>query len=123
MDTHDVALLRQYLFEANGQMKEEVYNYQSFKQSKMYSSGVICSDCHDPHSQKLKASASDICAQCHDFSKYKTAKHQLREHQDSKVDCISCHMPQRTYMVVDVRHDHSFRAIPRPDLSEAIDLQ
>jgi predicted CXXCH cytochrome family protein len=118
-DTHDVALLQQYLFEANGQMKEEVFNYQSFKQSKMYSSGVICSDCHDPHSQKLKASASDICAQCHDFSKYKTAKHQLREHQDSKVDCISCHMPQRTYMVVDVRHDHSFR-IPRPDLSETI---
>jgi hypothetical protein len=25
-------------------------------------------------------------------------------------------MPTRTYMVVDIRHDHSFR-IPRPDLS------
>ena len=25
-------------------------------------------------------------------------------------------MPERTYMVVDKRHDHSFR-IPRPDLS------
>src|SRR5258705_332807 len=30
--------------------------------------------------------------------------------------CASCHMPARTYMVVDKRHDHSFR-IPRPDLS------
>ena len=30
--------------------------------------------------------------------------------------CASCHMPARTYMVVDRRHDHSFR-IPRPDLS------
>ena len=32
------------------------------------------------------------------------------------VGCASCHMPARTYMVVDTRHDHSFR-IPRPDLS------
>ena len=83
----------------------------------MYSSGMICSDCHDPHSQKLKASASDICAQCHDFSKYQTAKHQLREHEDSK--SISCHMPRRAYMVADERHDHSFR-VQRPDLSETI---
>ena len=30
--------------------------------------------------------------------------------------CASCHMPARTYMVVDQRHDHSFR-VPRPDLS------
>src|SRR5204862_1408447 len=28
----------------------------------------------------------------------------------------NCHMPPRTYMVVDVRRDHSFR-VPRPDLS------
>ena len=30
--------------------------------------------------------------------------------------CVSCHMPTRTYMVVDARHDHSLR-VPRPDLS------
>ena len=33
--------------------------------------------------------------------------------------CASCHMPTRTYMVVDRRHDHSFR-IPRPDLSVSL---
>ena len=32
------------------------------------------------------------------------------------VDCVSCHAPTTTYMVVDPRHDHSFR-IPRPDLT------
>ena len=32
------------------------------------------------------------------------------------IGCPSCHMPARTYMVVDPRHDHSFR-IPRPDIS------
>ena len=35
---------------------------------------------------------------------------------DPPVACASCHMPTRTYMVVDRRHDHSFR-VPRPDLS------
>ncbi|MBV8746268.1 MAG: HEAT repeat domain-containing protein, partial [Xanthobacteraceae bacterium] len=38
---------------------------------------------------------------------------------DPPVTCVSCHMPVRTYMVVDRRHDHSFR-VPRPDLSEAL---
>ena len=33
--------------------------------------------------------------------------------------CTSCHMQTRTYMVVDPRHDHSFR-VPRPDLSAKI---
>jgi Flp pilus assembly protein TadD len=32
------------------------------------------------------------------------------------VTCASCHMPVRTYMVIDKRHDHSLR-IPRPDIS------
>src|SRR4029077_17459055 len=31
---------------------------------------------------------------------------------------VNCHMPTRTYMVVDVRRDHSFR-VPRPDFSVA----
>ena len=33
--------------------------------------------------------------------------------------CVDCHAPQRTYMQVDPRRDHSFR-IPRPDLTLAI---
>ena len=40
------------------------------------------------------------------------------EGADPAPTCASCHMPARTYMVVDRRHDHSFR-IPRPDLSAA----
>ena len=33
--------------------------------------------------------------------------------------CVECHMPSRTYMVVDPRRDHSFR-VPRPDLSKKL---
>jgi len=31
-------------------------------------------------------------------------------------ECVQCHMPERAYMGIDYRADHSFR-IPRPDLS------
>ena len=45
-----------------------------------------------------------------------TAAHSHHAAADPALACASCHMPARTYMVVDPRHDHSFR-IPRPDLS------
>ena len=32
---------------------------------------------------------------------------------------MECHMPEKTYMIVDPRRDHSFR-IPRPDLTKAL---
>ena len=46
-------------------MLDEVYNYGSFKQSKMFAAGVTCSDCHDPHSAKLKLEGDKVCLQCH----------------------------------------------------------
>ena len=35
-------------------MRDEVYNWGSFPQSRMFAQGVTCSDCHDPHSLKLQ---------------------------------------------------------------------
>ncbi len=115
-ETHLVSPISRGLYHADGQMQDEVYNYGSFKQSKMFAAGVTCSDCHDPHSAKLKFSGDNVCLQCHDPAKVSTAAH--RGHADVKPPpgCVSCHMPARTYMVIDKRHDHSFR-IPRPDLS------
>jgi predicted CXXCH cytochrome family protein len=97
-------------------MLDEVYNYGSFKQSKMFAAGVTCSDCHEPHSGKLRAPADSVCLQCHASDKYTVAAHQRHEAVDPPLSCASCHMPERTYMVVDRRHDHSFR-VPRPDVS------
>jgi predicted CXXCH cytochrome family protein len=115
-ETHRVAPIRQGLYHADGQMLDEVYNYGSFKQSKMFAAGVTCSDCHEPHSGKLRASADGVCLQCHASSKYEVAAHQRHEAANPPLSCASCHMPERTYMVVDRRHDHSFR-VPRPDVS------
>jgi predicted CXXCH cytochrome family protein len=115
-DTHVVSGLSQGLYYPDGQMQDEVYNYGSFKQSKMFAAGVTCSDCHDPHSAKLKASGDGVCFQCHASDKYATAAHKHHDAVNPPVGCPACHMPTRTYMIVDPRHDHSLR-IPRPDLS------
>jgi predicted CXXCH cytochrome family protein len=114
-DTHLVAALSQGLYQADGQMQDEVYNYGSFKQSRMYAAGVTCSDCHDPHSAKLKLAGNGVCLQCHAGS-YAEASHTHHAGVTPAVTCVSCHMPERSFMVVDKRHDHSFR-VPRPDLS------
>jgi len=114
-DTHAVSLLSRGLYQADGQMHDEVYNYGSFKQSKMFAAGVTCSDCHEPHGAKLRVAGDGLCLQCHSET-YAAADHRHHESANPAVACASCHMPNRTYMVVDPRHDHSFR-IPRPDLS------
>jgi predicted CXXCH cytochrome family protein len=113
-ETHAVSPISRGLYQPDGQMLDEVYNYGSFKQSKMFAAGVTCSDCHEPHSAKLRSPGDGVCLQCHASDKYRADSH--NGHKEAAPACASCHMPMRTYMVVDQRHDHSFR-IPRPDLS------
>ena len=112
-DTHVVSPLGRGLYHADGQMLDEVYNYGSFKQSKMFAAGVTCSDCHEPHAGKLRAGADGVCSQCHAPDKYAAASHHRHEAAKTPPACASCHMPARTYMGVDRRHDHSFR-VPAP---------
>jgi len=114
-ETHVVSGLTRGLYQPDGQMLDEVYNYGSFKQSKIFAAGVTCSDCHDPHSAKLRRSGNQVCLQCHAKS-YEQASHHHHQGVEPAPTCVSCHMPARTFMVVDRRHDHSFR-VPRPDLT------
>ncbi len=118
-DTHVVSPLARGLYHADGQMLDEVYNYGSFKQSKMFAAGVTCGDCHEPHGARLRAPGEGVCLQCHAADKYAAVAHHRHEAASPALTCASCHMPARTYMVVDPRHDHSFR-IPRPDLSATL---
>lgn len=116
LDTHRLSLLEPGLYWPDGQMRGEVYNWGSFVQSRMHAQGVTCSDCHDPHSLKLKAPGNAVCAQCHAPARFDTYQHTRHSIGTPGAACASCHMPTTTYMVVDPRHDHSMR-IPRPDLS------
>ena len=116
--THRVSLLEENLYFPDGQIKEEVYVYGSFLQSKMYQAGVVCSDCHNAHSGRVMIDGDGLCFRCHLSEKYSSPQHHFHE-SESNLKCVDCHMPTRTYMVVDDRRDHSFR-IPRPGLSEKL---
>lgn len=117
LDAYAPSLLEEGVYYADGQILEEDYEWGSFVQSKMYHEGVTCSDCHDPHSGKLpQVSMNSVCGKCHLLSKFGAAAHTHHKPESPGALCVNCHMPTRTYMVVDVRRDHSFR-VPRPDFS------
>jgi predicted CXXCH cytochrome family protein len=135
MDTHLPALLTESLYQADGQIMAEDYEYGSFLQSKMFAKGVRCSDCHDPHGGKIRRRGDDLCLTCHndtthpprpgiDFSGLKSKRYDSPLHHFHAVGkpgshCVDCHTAIRDYMVVHARHDHGFR-IPRPDLTVAL---
>jgi tetratricopeptide (TPR) repeat protein len=122
-------LLREGSYHADGQIKDEVYVYGSFVQSKMYHNGVSCNDCHNPHTLKLRKEGNALCMTCHQASppkerfatlsvkNYNTPEHHFHPPDSGGAQCVSCHMPATTYMQVDPRRDHSF-SVPRPDLTD-----
>lgn len=115
---YSVQTVQEPIYHADGQIRDEDYVYGSFLQSKMFHKGIKCSDCHDPHSTRLKYEGNQVCTSCHQHSagKYDSINHHFHQPGTAGAMCINCHMPHTTYMAVDQRHDHSFR-VPRPDLS------
>lgn len=113
-DGFRASLLEPGIFHPDGQQRDEVYTYASFLESRMYAGGVTCSDCHDPHSGALQRPGNATCTTCHAPAKYDGPSHHLHQAGTPAASCATCHMPVETYMVVDPRHDHSFR-VPRPD--------
>lgn len=119
LDAFRPSMIEPGLFHADGQQRDEVFNYASFAQSKMYAAGVTCSDCHNPHSGKLVADGNAVCSKCHAPARFDTTAHHHHAEGSAGSKCASCHMPTTVYMGVDARHDHSMR-IPRPDRSVMI---
>jgi predicted CXXCH cytochrome family protein len=129
-DYYMPSLLDAGLYHADGQILDEVYVWGSFAQSKMFTRGVVCSNCHDPHTAELKLQGNTVCTQCHNNSgrpdfpslplvDFEDPAHHFHEPGSEGAQCVACHMPATTYMVIDDRRDHSFR-IPRPDLTITI---
>jgi hypothetical protein len=128
-DAYTLALLRPGQYHADGQILDEVFDYGSFLQSKMYAAGVGCIDCHEPHTAERRAEGNAVCAQCHSPAgnprfptlvpaEYDSPAHHFHEAGSEGAQCRNCHMVERVYMGNDWRADHSFR-IPRPDLAAA----
>lgn len=126
-DHYRLAMMTGDLYFNDGQIRDEVYVYGSFAQSKMHARGVTCTHCHDAHTYRLKRKGNATCTYCHqpsgnpDFptlrkAQYDDPTHHFHTPGSDAAICVNCHMPERKYMVVDGRRDHSFR-IPRPDLT------
>ncbi len=129
MDDYLPSILSPILNEIDGKIKDEVFEFGSFVQSRMYAAGVRCSDCHDPHSAGLRAEGNALCVQCHNPSgqasravinsaglvakNYDSPEHHRHQQETAAAQCTSCHMPARHFMVNDLRHDHSF-SVPNP---------
>jgi tetratricopeptide (TPR) repeat protein len=136
LDYYNPELLDRDLYYADGQIKDEDYEYGSFLQSKMYDRQIRCTDCHDPHTARLRGvdpatpwrhvSDNRVCIECHlgqhPAGKYDTPTHDHHPNRSKPGTlCVDCHMAETTYMVVDPRRDHSMR-VPRPDLTIALGI-
>lgn len=130
LDNYQPDSLRRDLYHADGQQMGEVFEYGSFRQSRMYEKGVVCSDCHSVHSGKLIAEGNALCVRCHSPSPnpafrglqgrdYNDPQHHFHSVGKPGSQCVDCHMPSQNYMVVHGRRDHAIR-IPRPDLSATL---
>lgn len=124
MDDYLPSVLTRELYALDGKIKDEVFEHGSFAQSKMAAKGVRCSNCHNPHSNELKAPGNAVCLQCHNPSgktPYTTVDGRgLQAKNYDSIDhtrlppgqpgsfCVDCHMPGKVYMGNDLRHDHSF---------------
>ncbi|MBP17497.1 MAG: hypothetical protein CMQ21_03525 [Gammaproteobacteria bacterium] len=117
-DQYQLALLMEGLYFPDGQIQDEVYVLGSFLQSKMHGKGVTCTNCHNAHSGKLIANGNDLCGQCHQPLTYDRPQHHFHKPASSGAECIECHMPATTYMLVDDRRDHRF-GIPEPVTNES----
>lgn len=99
------------IFYADGQVREEDFEYTAFIGSKMYANGVTCVSCHDPHTGRTRADGDALCLSCHQALPGFSA----HDHHPaaSAPGCVGCHMPITTYMQRDRRHDHGF-VVPDP---------
>ncbi|MDX1564068.1 MAG: HEAT repeat domain-containing protein [Phycisphaeraceae bacterium] len=131
LDHYRPSLLVAGSYHPDGQIDGEVYVYGSYLQSKMYHAGVRCTDCHNPHTARVHVQGNALCVRCHQQSppkeqfktlvakNYDTPAHHHHKPGSPGASCVNCHMPEKTYMVIDPRRDHSLR-IPRPDLSVSL---
>lgn len=138
MDDYLPSALTRELYSLDGKIKDEVFEHGSFLQSKMFDKGVRCSNCHNPHSNELKAPGNAVCLQCHNTAgktavegvdgkglqakNYDSIEHTRHAMGQPGSQCVDCHMPGKFYMGNDFRHDHSF-SIPNPERAAKLGTQ
>jgi predicted CXXCH cytochrome family protein len=106
----------------DGHARENRMQGNDFVQSLMYTRGVTCASCHDPHGTPNNAdlikSARAICLTCHGPNSpngpHAATIEAHTHHQPGSPgnDCVSCHMPKIAQMLGDVMvRSHTFKFI------------
>jgi len=103
-----------------------------FVQSLMYTHGVICTTCHDPHGSAndamLRKPANLLCLDCHGPNSPNGPRAtSIEAHTHHKPgspgsECIACHMPKIAETLGDVKvRSHTFRFVP-PAMTESLKI-
>jgi tetratricopeptide (TPR) repeat protein len=113
-------------FYADGQIRDEDYEFTSFMGSRMHQAGVRCADCHEPHSSEIRLAGNNMCLSCHTLAGSPAPKIDAQTHSRHRAgtpgdQCVDCHMPQTTYMQRHGRHDHGF-TVPDPLLTRELGI-
>ncbi len=108
---------------ADGTSHKNRMQGNDFVQSAMYTHGVTCSSCHDPHGSPNNADlikpTATVCLTCHGPNSpngpHASTLEQHSHHQTGSTgnECVNCHMPkiEQTLANVNVR-SHTFKFIP-----------
>ena len=115
---------------ADGTAHKNRMQGNDFVQSRMYTRGVTCFSCHDPHGTSHNADllkpARDVCLTCHGPQSpngpHTGTIEQHTHHQAGSPgsDCVNCHMPPIAQTLGDVMvRSHTFRFVP-PSLTESL---
>jgi len=110
---------------ADGQVRDEDYEFAAFLGSRMHAAGVRCMDCHQPHSAKTLLPGNELCMRCHNGANtiytnspvIDPVAHSLHKPDSTGNLCTTCHMPITPYMQRHPRHDHGF-TVPDPLLTK-----
>ena len=93
-----------------------------FVQSLMYTRGVTCFSCHDPHGSSneamLRRSASEVCLACHgphsQNGPHAVSIEAHTHHKEGSAgsQCVACHMPKIEQTIADVNvSSHTFHFV------------
>ncbi|MFM7099609.1 MAG: multiheme c-type cytochrome, partial [Verrucomicrobiota bacterium] len=113
-------------YHADGQVRDENYEFGSFAGSRMGAAGVHCLDCHQPHTGKRLLPGDALCQRCHAAGLSGApvivpSAHTFHRSDSPGARCENCHLPQTTYMQRHPRHDHGF-TIPDPALTRELGI-
>ncbi|MFM8360551.1 MAG: tetratricopeptide repeat protein, partial [Verrucomicrobiota bacterium] len=113
-------------YHADGQVRDENYEFGSFAGSRMGAAGVHCLDCHQPHTGKRLLPGDALCQRCHAAGLSGApvivpSAHTFHRADSPGARCENCHLPQTTYMQRHHRHDHGF-TIPDPALTRELGI-